>query len=93
MYGALDETVAWTAAALDSVVSKLEAKQASLVSCVQSDSARRRIWTDGFEFAARRLTRTPTVIIDGISVEGELEAQQLISLIEKAVNRRTDGAL
>lgn len=57
-------------------------------SCLASETAMSKIWQDRLEAARRGILVTPTLIVDGVKLEGELLLAPVTALIEDRLHRR-----
>jgi hypothetical protein len=61
-----------------------------VLSCITSSAATDKIWQDRLEAARRGIRVTPTLIVDGVTLEGELHVDPVASLIQDRLRRRSE---
>jgi len=66
----------------------LERQGLKVESCMASTAAPEAIWQDRLEAARRGILVTPTLVVDGTRLEGELRLEPVAALIQERVRRR-----
>lgn len=81
----------WSESDLMHAVNQLGVEPDSLSRCERSDPTRSRVWSDLFAASRRGITATPTIDVNGTRVEGVLQFEPLVELIEAELARSRSG--
>lgn len=83
LYALLGSVEALTSSDLQAAVSRIHPDPGAVKSCTNADSTRTRLWTEVFRSAALGRSRTPTLVVGGVSIVGKLSPAPLVALIEE----------
>ncbi len=81
-YERLTTDIEWSEPAVSTFLRSIQEDDPGLSRCMDSPDTRSRVWRDVFVAAAVGLRATPTLRVNGVSVEGLLTPTALIDLIE-----------